>query len=257
MQLLAPTADRVHAAGTGVKIVGPANARQDQAFLDELFRLGGLKYLDVVSFHPYEDEYNNGPEFLVSNLQVAHDSIRANNDGVDKPIWLTELGWSTSIVTEQQQANHLVRGEAIAFASNVERFYYYDLINDGNDPNNPFLNFGLFRKSSAEVPAFEPKPAAMAQAVMIRKLAGKAFAERDALAETTYSYAFGEGEGTTRVAWATTPTSVSYATKKPVTVTDQYGTISVLEPEGGQVTIALGEQAVYIDGELSKATPAQ
>lgn len=257
LQLLAPTADRIHAAHPAVKVVGPANARQDQAFLDELFRLGGLRYLDAVTFHPYEDEYNNGPEFLVPNLQAAHDSIRANNDGVDKPIWLTELGWSTSLVTEQQQANHLVRGEAIAFASNVERFYYYDLINDGDDPQNPFFNFGLFRKSSADVPAFEPKPAAMAQAVMIRKLAGKAFAERDALAETSYSYAFGEGEDTTRVAWATTPSSVSYATRKPVTVTDQYGTVSVLKPEGGQVNIALGEQAVYLDGDLGEASQVQ
>jgi hypothetical protein len=256
MPILTTTADRIRAEYPGIPIVGPANAHKDDAFLTGLYELGGLDYLDAVSFHPYDYDYdkNKGAEFLVDSLKQAQDRIKEYNDGESKPIWITELGWTSTLVeSDNQQADYLVRSEVISLASGVERFYWYDLVNDHLHPLDHEGNFGMVRQQTEQVPAFEPKLSAMAQSMLIRKLGGKNFATRDDLDATTYSYAFGTGKATTRVAWSTTPVSVSYATKEPVTVTTQYGEVSVIKPTKGKITIELGEQTLYIDGTLGAA----
>lgn len=257
MPMLRATADRIHAEHPHVPIIGPATARKDDVFLTGLYQLGGLDYLDAVSFHPYDYDYdtNKGAEFLVESLKQAGDRIREYNDGETKPIWITELGWTTTLLeSDRQQADYLVRAEVISLASNVERFYWYDLVNDHVHPLDHEGNFGLVRQKSAFVPVFEPKPAAMAQSMLIRKISGKEFALRDDLNDAAYSYAFGAGADATRVAWSTEPVTVSYAATEPVTVTTQYGEVSELTPKKGAITIRLGEQTVYLDGDLGPAT---
>lgn len=257
MQLLAPTVEKLRAANPETKIVGPANAHKDDAFLTALYQAGGLQYLDAISFHPYDYDYgdNKGAEFLVDSLKQAEDRIKEYNDGQTKPIWITEMGWSSTLVEDdQQQADYLVRSEVISLASGVERFFWYDLVNDHLDPRDHQGSYGLVRQKTEALPTFEPKASSAAQAILIRKIGGKEFNMRDELNQTSYSYAFGTGEGTTRVAWSTSPVTVSYATKAPVTVTTQYGEVSVLKPVDGVITIDLGEQTVYLDGVLGEAT---
>ena len=110
MQLLQPTADKVRAEHPGTTIVGPSTAHLDDAFMTELYQAGGLNYLDAVSFHPY-DELNVGAEILLPILKQANERMREYNDGQTKPIWLTELGWTSGKVGELNQANYLVRGD--------------------------------------------------------------------------------------------------------------------------------------------------
>lgn len=252
LQLLKPTAEKLRAEHPDTLIVGPSTAHLDDTFMTEFYKGGGLEYLDAISFHPY-DELNVGAEMLLPILTQANDRLKEYNKGQSKPIWLTELGWTSGKVGEINQANYLVRGQTIAFAHGVERFYWYDLVNDNLDLSDGEGNFGLLRQFNDAVPAFAPKPAAMAQAILARKLADKDYAAQDALNESTFSYSFGTGSSTTRVAWATTPITVTYASAKPVTVTTQFGTTSVLKPVDGRVSIPLTDQAVFLDGELSDA----
>ena len=122
-------------------------------------------------------------------------------------------------------------------------------MNDGTDPSEHEGNFGILHQKSATVPAFAPKQAAVAQAVLIRKVAGKPFTARDAHENAgVYSYAFGSEESSTRVAWATTPTTVSYTADEDVTVTDQFGAITSLSPVDGRITVELDGHPRYLDG---------
>lgn len=252
MQLLQPTADRIRADHPGTLVVGPSTAHLDDAFMTELYQAGGLNYLDAISFHPY-DELNIGAETLLPILKQANDRIKEYNNGQSKPIWLTELGWTSGKVGEINQANFLVRGQTIAFANGVERYYWYDLVNDNLDIADGEGNFGLLRQMNQSVPVFAPKPAAMAQAMLARKIADKSYSIQDELDGSTFSYGFGDGASTTRVVWAMSPTKVSYATEKPVTVTTQFGKASVLEPVNGRITVELTDQVVYLDGALADA----
>lgn len=249
--LLQSASAAVKANHPDTKIIGPAIARNDDAWLTGLYQAGGLQYLDAISFHPYDYTVESGPEFLEASVQQAEARIKEYNNGETKPIWITELGWSTAGFSEQDQADNLVRAQAIAFANNVERFYWYDLVNDETDLAHHEGNFGLVRQVTSTVPAFAPKPSGVAQAVLIRKISGKAFTARDTLADTSvYSYAFGAAKSTTRVAWATTPVTVTYAAAGDVTSTDQFGAITTLKPVDGLITVELDGHPIYLDGVL-------
>ena len=99
--------------------------------------------------------------------------------------------------------------------------------------------------------AYTPKPALVAQSVMIRQLAGLDFRAADSLGSGVHSYQFAGGTGKTpvRVMWATTPTQVELSTTTPVTVTNAYGRSNTLEPLQGKVTLDLTEHPVFLRGK--------
>ena len=247
LPLLRAAHEAVKATSPDTLIVGPANANQDDPYLTELYKIGGLNYLDVVSYHPYVAT----PEELTANIQQAQARIREYNNGADKPIWLSEFGTPSSSgqPSEITQASFLIKAEAIALSEGVEKLFWYDLVNDSTDPADHEGNFGLFRRPDVGVPAFEPKLSAMAQALMISKLAGKEPAGNEVASDSAFSYVYGAGASATRVAWATTPTTVVYPSSKPLIVTTAAGRATTLKPVDGLVSIELGEQPVFVDGE--------
>jgi hypothetical protein len=245
--LLKAAYEKVKAVSPGTLILGPANGNQDDPFLTELYRVGGLNYLDAVTYHPYVAV----PELLAPDIQGAQARIKEYNNGNAKPIWLTEFGWTASgSLSEATQANYLVRAEVIALANGVERLFWYDLVNDEVDGSHEG-NFGLFRRETAVLP-FEPKPAAMSQALLIRKVYEKDFASIDAV-PNAYSYVFGAGDNATRIAWSTAGASVTYAATGPVKITTAMGAASTVEPVDGVVTVQLGEEPVYVEGPVTAA----
>ena len=261
MQLLVPAVEAVHAAQPGALIVGPENAHKDDEFLTGLYQAGALNYLDAVTFHPYDYgfEENGSPEFLVESIAQAQARIlEYNTDDTPPPIWITELGW-TSVLTdsEAQQGDFLTRAQVIALASGVERFYWYDMIKDNQSPTDNIGNFGIVHQATASVPAFEPKPASAAQAIVSRMLAGKAFDAQDDVGDGIYSYRFGSGATSVTAAWSLTPSSVSYQASGPVRVTDATGEYRDIEPIDGEITIELGSSPVFLSSEASEPTLAQ
>ena len=241
-------------------VVGPAIAFQDNIWLENFYKDGGLNYLDVVSIHPYG--LQAPPEYIAKNLPQATADIAKYNNGKSKPIWLTELGFSTNTtgngISERAQASYLVRAEILSLSNGAQRFYGYNLVNEGLDPTDHETNFGIFRAPTTNVAAFTPKPGAFTQAIAIRELSGKNYSSGDAIGETAYSYVYGSGTNATRVAWATTPTTVDYSTAKPVTLTTAYGKKSTLMPVNGKVTVQLTGEPVYLEGSITSAavTPA-
>ena len=252
--ILKASYEAVKAASPDTLVVGPANGNQDDPYLTELYRLGGLNYLDVVSYHPYTVD----PEGLISDIQQAQARIKEYNGGQSKPLWLTEFGWTATGGPESEatQAAYLVRAQVIALSLGVERVYWYDLVNDSVDPTAHEGNFGLFTRATAGVPAFQPKPAALAQALLIRQVAGKPFTSQDQV-PGAYSYVFGSGEGSTRVAWSTAPIAVDYTSVNPLTVTTASGATTIMTPVDGKVTVQLGGEAVYINGDVTAVANAQ
>jgi hypothetical protein len=253
LPILKSAYEAVKASSPGTLVLGPANGNQDDPYLTELYRAGGLNYLDAVTYHPYTAE----PEALIGDIQGAQARIKEYNNGVAKPIWLTEFGWTATggPVSEVRQANYLVRSEVIALANGVEKLFWYDLVNDKTDPVAHEGNFGLFRRATATTP-LEPKPGAMAQALLIRKISNKDFSSADPIAGG-YSYVFGTGGEATRVAWATTTTSVEYTATGPVTITTASGAATTVDPVDGKVAVQLGEEPIYVQGPVTAgANPA-
>lgn len=227
----------VKSAAPDVPVIGGVTGNYDAGFFDQLWQGGGLQHVDAMSFHPYQ--VYGAPERLNSVIRDARASMDAN--GGSKPIWITELGWTTKTgdVSLQEQGNRLVRAQSTALAEGVAHYFWYDLINDETDPAAHEGNFGLFEQPRSGLAALPPKPAAFVQALWLAQLDGREFAAVDPI-DGVRSVSFGEPGDTMKVAYPTAgATTAEFPAWDTVTATDLAGNVEEIEPRGGTVTIEL------------------
>ncbi|MGV9194700.1 cellulase family glycosylhydrolase [Microbacterium sp. MC2] len=227
-------------------LVAGSTARYDADWFDGLWRDGGLEYSDVVSFHPYEVSGN--PESLAGIIATANKSMQTHG-GDTRPIWITELGTSskTGGRTVNAQADYLVRTSITAFANGVEKFFWYDLVNDSPDPDVHEGNFGMYYQKKPGVAALQPKPVGYAQALMITQLGGREYLDKETLADGVLSYRFGTADDAMRVAWAPGgDTTVEIPSDEPITLVRMSGATAVVSPVDGVVTVTLGARPTFL-----------
>lgn len=250
IQLLKATSDAIRAKHPDVTVSGPAAAQAMTTWNFEAIDEGVLPYVDAYTAHPYQRP--SPPEVnLPAELDALKAKIAANNTGEPMPMWISEIGWGTHIgggTTEAQQADYSIRTHVLAQASGVERLYWYDLMEDGNDRYNQEHNYGILRRPTATVKGYAPKPAAIAQAVMMRELAGLKHTRTDQVGDGIYSYEFASGADSTRVMWSSSPKSLSLHTQAPLTITDEYGGERILTPTNGQVQLTVDNRPVFVTG---------
>ncbi len=112
------------------------------SFLEELITLNALDAVDIVGIHLYGQDAD---EVLrrFERLQIV-----INQSGIAKPIWITEIGYSTSFgyETEKRQAEFLEKTfTALSTNPRVQRVFWYELKDSGLILFWPEHNFGLVR----------------------------------------------------------------------------------------------------------------
>ncbi|MFJ4461124.1 sugar-binding protein [Streptomyces sp. NPDC088928] len=253
LKLLQASYGKVHAKVPDATVVGGGLAGLQTDWLKRLYAIGGLKYLDALSVHQYG--YPSPPETALSTLPQVRADLDAAG-GKDVPLWITENGYPTHSdgVTPAEQATYVPRAQIFSFASGVSRYYWYDLTNDGTDATNKEHNFGAFKRPTAEVKAWQPKPSVVTESVLIRQLAGRAYAGRDdAGSADVRSYRFGTGSNTVRALYTTaaTPGTAELSASGPVTVTDQLGHEKTYLPVGGKVQLGIDGKVLYVKGAVN------
>jgi hypothetical protein len=247
LQLLEPTYYAIKAAVPDARVVGPATARIDLDWLSRLIELGGLEFLDVVSVHTYD--YPKPPEGRgEAKLKQLKALLRQHGD---KPLWVTEYGWSTSrSVTDATQAKYLVRGSVLLRAAGATRMFVYDLIEDGTTPSERQHHFGIVRNGGDGLRSLAPKQAYVAYAVMARMLEGVHYEREGDVGRGTHAHEFRGGGGhRTLVLWSTVAKSVRVSSEAPVTVTSMLGATSTYDPRNGSVDLELDDRPVYVSGD--------
>ncbi len=254
-RLLRYTYQAIKSVRPDVMVVGGAAFYADLHWFDQLFQSGGLPYMDVVSDHPYTllgfvSPELQGLEEQMIQLQVL---VKRYNHGQTKPIWITEIGWSSSFlrVSELNQADYLVRSAVLSMAAGVQKIFWYDFVNDGTDPSQMEQNFGLLRKPDA-AGRYTPKPAYVAYAVLIRQLASRSFIGREAVFPGIFDMLYSHN---LRVVWSTPiGQSVELSTNNPVTAISMTGRTQTLQPSGGRIILPLSPDPVYLLGNISHVT---
>lgn len=209
-----------------------------------------------MSFHPYNKPVYDVPENLAGTIADANKNMEAHG-GERKPIWITEFGWTTGnemgqAVTDAVQAERLVRSEVTALANGVEKFFWYDLVDDSRDGNAHEGNFGMFGQKRDGVSALPPKPSAFAQALLINELAGRGDPVSDDLGDGSFSHRFGTEDDFIRVAWTLNgEQEATFEVPGPVRVTDMSGATTELAPEGGKITVTLGASPIFISTDVA------
>lgn len=211
-------------------------------WLNTFFELGGLDYVDAVSVHPYRDQCCT-PEGMDGDIERLRELIR-QHDGGDKPIYITEQGWTTELNSEAEQAAYLPRTYTQARKAGIGRFHWFNLM-DNNGKEH-----GLLHEPGSEFGPYTPKPAFVSYAVMTNQLSGWKF-ESDNSTEKLRDYTFTKGDSTKRVLWAPEgERTVGLSVNGPVEVTDMMGASRTLEPHGGRVTLTLTDDPLYVTGEV-------
>lgn len=250
--LLAYTYRAVKSVRPDVTVVGGAVLYADINWFNRLFASGGLAYMDAVSDHPYTALDIVSPELqgLDGEMASLQNLIKRYSQGRTKPIWITEIGWPTSFlhVSERSQADYLVRSAVLSQAAGVQKFFWYDLLNDGSDPSKMEQNFGLLRRPDT-AGRYTPKPAYAAYAMLIRELTGRSFVRRESVMPGIFDMLF---TGNLRVLWSTPlRQSVTLSTSSPVTAINMTGRTRTLVPDGGRIILNLSADPVYIQGTIS------
>jgi hypothetical protein len=137
-------------AGNGVSYPPFALAQEERNFLQQIYDHGGKDFFDVANIHLYPYTHELGRPELMTTLQDALDetrSVMATNGDGDKPIWVTEIGFSTALFPD----NYEVEPDAViaAWLGNVYRqltgadaLFWYMFEDEGTD-DNPEGHFGL------------------------------------------------------------------------------------------------------------------
>jgi polysaccharide biosynthesis protein PslG len=168
-KLVEETAPRIKAADPHSQVVAGATSQIPMSWLEDCFKAGLLKWIDVLSVHPYR---SRPPETVVPDYAKLRVLIkRYAPAGKDIPIISGEWGysninWDKSRLTEQQQAAYLARMFLTNLYQGIPVSIWYDWRDDGKDPNEREYNFGTVRYDLA------PKAAYLAVKVLSSTLAG-------------------------------------------------------------------------------------
>jgi hypothetical protein len=224
-----------------VTVVAGSTSGIPVPYWEELLAGGGLAFMDVLAVHPYR--YDLTPEGLETDITHLQNLVKKYNGGKPKPIWVTEIGWSTKksaapgdlAIDDMMQAKFLIRAYALLFSAGVDRVYWY-LLHDYEG-----LNMGLVSDDQKHT----PKPAYFAMATMIHQLQGANFVRRENTPPYLYSLVFARASGDAiRVIWSL----------KPITVTVK-GVTAVVDVQGRAVTatdvLNLDDSPLFVTGSLT------
>jgi polysaccharide biosynthesis protein PslG len=155
-----------------VVLGGPIHNNTD--WLRSVYQAGAQGSFDVLATHPYMGPTDLPPEtpdvggrniYLLTHVAAVHDLMVSNGDGA-KPIWFTELGWSSHGnaggeanwergVTPEQQADYTVRAIRLV----ASRFPYVTnmiLYNERNRGTGDVQldNYGILNRDLSEKPVY-------------------------------------------------------------------------------------------------------
>jgi hypothetical protein len=159
------------AASPSSTIVAGSLMWADFDFADKLFQKGINGHFDAFSIHPYSDDRSpldpGLDQWMRGSFLRGVPAVHAVQQryGNDKPLWLTEFGWSTNStrnssnwlngVDDAQQAHFVSQALAqIRSWKYVDVAIYFGLLDTGADKASTIDNFGLMDQDGTAKPAY-------------------------------------------------------------------------------------------------------
>lgn len=152
--MLIRTASAIKSAVPQAKIVLGGINPFDMRFLQEVAEQGAWNSFDILGIHPYVDP--GSPE--AGNILSATEAVQALSQQYGaRPIWVTEVGWRSRFrpgmpgkdLSEENQANFLIRSTLLLWRSGVERIFWYNLKDDPDGDSYGLLGYGNGRSDYA------------------------------------------------------------------------------------------------------------
>jgi len=218
-------------------------------YLSQLLENGAAGYFDVLGLHPYQWGQTFDDRAFITQLLDARRLL--NRHGcADRPLWLTELGWSTgdSTITPDAQARLLTACMTTTLTLRrigVERVFWYT-VKDWGGPG-----YGLYDNDG------KPKPAWQACQTVTRRLNGTRYEGRQYLGPDVRLHVFRNPDGSqTGVLWSSGLKKISVKVRlapqrSSVHVEGHLGqSLGTLEVSTGILDMEAAPEPVYISGRF-------
>jgi polysaccharide biosynthesis protein PslG len=227
-KLVEEAAPRIKAADPRGQIVGGATSEIPMGWLESCFKAGLLKWIDVLSVHPYRSK---PPETVILDYAKLRELIkRYAPSGKTIPVISGEWGysninWDKSRLTEQQQAAYVARMFLTNLYQGIPVSIWYDWRDDGKDPNEREYNFGTVHYDLV------PKAAYLAVKVLSATLAGYSIDRRvDLGSEEDFAFWLKNGQNDAIAFW-------TLGDRHTVTLPVQPMEVTLVGIYGGKVVI--------------------
>lgn len=245
-----------------IKVIAGGLAGYDTAFIETFMEKGGLKYCDGISYHPYQYGKFNLSTF---NSQTERtNQLAMKYYGETKPIFLTEMGWSTA---DDERMNHKGSKEherrnylpemlvSAQYKGGIEKIYYYSALKMGVGENDREHNFGLlnYRDSINGGSATDSFVTIAAECKFLAGAVPKRCIEKGSYETVAYEF---EREDKKNIAAIWTTKSNAVLTMNlgcdSVQIYDVYGTPKeTLIGQDGRFTFNLSDSLLYIEGDFT------
>ncbi|NTW01381.1 MAG: glycoside hydrolase family 5 protein, partial [Oscillochloris sp.] len=226
-------------------------------FMDRVVELAGWDSFDVLSIHPWLIDHAPDDPSLINTRERFDVTLPGRLDlvkrwiashGGGKPIWITEMGWSTCggscasqfAKSEDEQADYMVRSIVLAAAAGVEHVSYFQLEDKFGGAQQPWGPAAIVRDD------LSPKPAYTAYGTMVAQLQFATYKGTGPLHRTgvvaDYRFDLGNGESID-VLWSlgkTTTASFPLTSGLSAALVDRSGSESMLN--GQQANLSLSQQ---------------
>ncbi len=149
-------------AGNGASFPPFDLAEEGRNFLQKIYDQAGGRYFDIANVHLYPYTYELDRPELMTALQDALDETRsvmaASGDG-EKPIWITEIGFSTTLFPQDYAGD-----PDTAIASWLRKVYrelrgaeaiFWYLFEDETADEDPAGRFGLVQYDDTPKPSYD------------------------------------------------------------------------------------------------------
>lgn len=167
-----------------------------EGFNKGVVRVAGSTSFDGVTPHyycpprtPEEGEVDKNMANTPGNFEKLHVT--------GKPFWVSEFGWHSTMDPGQMrhQANCLVRTHVYGLAAGLDKFFWYNFVNDNKNKNDQ--HFGLVNRED-----WTPRFGYGAFASMVFFLRNCAFYEQVSLLRPVKIFVFEKGLGSVTVLWS-------------------------------------------------------
>lgn len=179
-------------------VIAPATSGIPFDWLEACFKKGMLKYIDALSVHPYRPQ---APETVINDYKKLREIMKKYEPNRDIPIISGEWGysiinWDKNRMSEEKQAQYLVREFLINYYMGIPVNIWYDWKNDGTDVNEREHNFGTMTHD------LKPKMAYLAIKALSELLEGYSVIERIDLGnDEDFAFKLRKGESEAIAFW--------------------------------------------------------
>jgi len=210
-----------------------------EAFNRGAIGVAGPDSLDGVTPHYYcppRKPEEGGVDIAMKNTPGNFEKLGVKG----KPFWVSEFGWHSTMDPGQMsnQAICLVRSHVYGLAAGLDKFFWYNFIND--TPNKNDHHFGLINRED-----WTPRYGFGAFAAMVYFLEGTTFKSRIEIVKPARIFVFEKGSGSVGVLWSSgADGTLEGDGLEECEIFDMMG-----NPLPSKKEIPLGEEPVYLVAE--------